>query len=90
MPVEDRPGGAETLPQCVFVAAAQPNAALLRGLPALEELVHPRAGGLPLDLRRIVAGNRLGLGHDGLAGGQLGGADGVVLRLLRLFQLGDV
>ena len=90
VPVEDRPGGAEPLPQRVLVAAAQPDAALLGGLPALEELVHPRAGGLPLDLRGIVPGNLLGLGDDGLAGRQFGGADGVVLGLLGLLQLADL
>ena len=40
---------------------------------------------IAFDLRRL----RL-LGHDGLAGGKLSGADSVVLGLLSLFQLADL
>ena len=37
----------------------------------------------------VLAGDLLGLGHDGLAGRQFGGADGVVRGLLGLLQFAD-
>ena len=58
-------------------------------LPLLEQLAHPGAAALPLDLVLGLAGDLLGLGHDGLALGRGHRAGGVALGGLGLLAGGD-
>ena len=70
---------AESLPELVALVLGQARAVLLVRLPAGEERVELRGDLLPLRLRRVLRGERLGLGDERLALGERGGD-----RLLRL------
>ncbi|CVM76040.1 Uncharacterised protein [Streptococcus pneumoniae] len=81
--VERGAGAAEALPQVVLDRLGQTRTGLLGGLPLLEQLRHALGRGLPGHPLGRGLGEGLGLGDDGLAGGQLlglGGLPGLLFR----------
>ena len=88
--VDGAASGAEALPQLLAHRLREARAARLVGLPALEELVELAADLLPVHLRQIAGGDRLGGGHDRLAlgdgagEGRLQAAERIVGELARL------
>ena len=86
--VEAVAGGAEPLPQARLGLAVETGGRALVRLPLVEQLAHPGAAGLPLDLVLGLAGDRLGLGDDRLALGRGRGAGALRSALLLDVALG--